>query len=394
MSKLLLWVIFFAILVILIMNDTWRLTLNTADYTISISFVMAMFFWGCLLWFFSLFKKPFQWWQRFQNFKTRKHHEKVSEYLSEVLTAFLSHHTENNSKLIHKAEQLYGLDSKEVLLVSALLQPQTNIFQSLNASETETTKLAGIYGLVQEAEAAGNFEQINELLQQIPPALTNTPWVSQVKMRLALHQSDWSEALRLLESSKRYLSKKKYLSQKACLLLKLGKIKEAYKTDSHHPAIALAYAQFNPKKALKILKKAWAITPGWPLYLAIKKNIQNLPEAKQIKILLDITRSKRDERVSLLARADMDMTFQNWTRAKENLENYLRGYPLTRQVADMMAAIERKGWHHEQIAQEWERKSVEAEDDTLWMCSECNHAVNEWQVLCPYCNAFDSLYLK
>ena len=213
-------------------------------------------------------------------------------------------------------------------------------------------------------------------------------------MHLALNQNDWTEALRILEKGKAYLPKRTYLSHKACLLLKIGKIKDAYKTAPTHPAIALAYAKFNPHKALKVLTKAWQTTPGWPIYQAIKEVIHDFPEKKQLKILLGLTRPMRDERISLLVRTDMDMTHQNWARAKENLEIYIQKYPLTRQVADMMASIERTAWHHEQIASDWEHKSVEAQDDTLWLCQKCNHPVNEWQVLCPHCNAFDSLYLK
>ena len=96
----------------------------------------------------------------------------------------------------------------------------------------------------------------------------------------------------------------------------------------------------------------------------------------------------------MLARADIDMELSNWARAKENLENYLNAYPLTRQVADMMATIERTGYHHEQLAQEWETKQTESEDDTLWLCTTCNHTVSSWQVLCPHCNAFDTLCNK
>lgn len=394
MNKILLTLIGLGIVIALILNDTWRLTLNTPDYAFSISFVAGIFLLICALWILSLFKKPFHWWQKFQNFKLHKRQEKISGYLSEVLTAFLGHHPENNTKLIKQAQQLYGPDAKEVLLVSALLQPQTDIFQSLNASESDSTKLVGLYGLIQEAETMGNFDQINDLLKQVPSTMENAPWIQHTKMRLALNQNDWSEALRLLEKAKRYFSKQKYLSHKACLLFKMGKIKEAYQTDPTHPAIALAYANFAPKKALKVLGKAWKATPGWPIYQAIKKSIQTLPEKKQLKILLDLTRSTRDERVSLLARADMDMAQQNWIRAKENLEIYIQQYPLTRQVATMMATIERTAWHHEQAAQDWESKAVEAADDTLWQCQHCNHPVNEWQVLCPYCNEFDTLYLK
>ena len=84
----------------------------------------------------------------------------------------------------------------------------------------------------------------------------------------------------------------------------------------------------------------------------------------------------------------------NWARAKENLEIYLQNYPLTRQVADMMANLERVAWRHEDIANEWERKSIESEDDSLWICAQCGHTAGEWQVLCPHCNAFDTLYNK
>lgn len=394
MNKFLLTLIGLVVLIVLVLNDTWRLTLDTTNYSFSVSFILGIFLLCCLIWILGLLKKPFQWWQQFQNYKATKHQAKMTAYLSEVLTAYLSHHTPDNASLIKKAQKLYGSDSQEALLVTALLKPEIDIFQSLNATGVDYTKLAGLYGLIQEAESVGDFDKIADLLKQIPPTFNKTPWVQQTKMRLALNQSDWTEALHLLEQGKSYLSKRQYLSKKACLLLKLGKIKEAYKTCPQHPAIALAYAKFNQKKALKILTKAWNITPGWPLYQAIKNLIQHLPEKKQEKILLGLTRPMRDDRIALLVRADMDMTHQNWARAKENLEIYIQKYPLTRQVADMMATIERTAWHHEQIASDWEHKAVEAPDDTLWLCQACNHPVNEWQILCPHCNAFDTLYLK
>ena len=394
MNKILWILIGLAVLVILVFNDPWRVTLDTTTYTISMSFILFLFGIGLTVWFLALFKKPFQWWQQFQAFKSRKRQEKMASYLSEVLTVFLAHNIEDPIKLIHKAKQLYGSDSKEVLLVSALLQPQTEVFQSLNTTESENAKLAGLYGLIQAAQAAGDYEQMSDLLQQVPPTLARTPWVQHTKLQLALAQNDWAEALRLLEQSKRSLPKATYRAQKACLLLKMGKIKEAYHTDDTHPAIALAYAQVAPKKAWKILKKAWKLTPSWPVYQAIKTILQPLPEKKRLKALLDLTRATRDERASLLARADMDIDLQSWLRAKENLEIYISKYPLTRQVADMMATIERTAWHHEAAALEWERKAAEAEDDTLWCCRNCNHTANEWSILCPHCNTFDGLYLK
>ena len=392
MNKILSALIGLAILIVLIVNDSWRITLETSSYEISLSFVLFVTGVIMLLWFLCLFKRPFIWWRRFQEWQKVKKQEKKDSFLQELLTAFLGHQTEKNTSLISTANKIYGTKSQESLLVSALLQPQSDVFQTLNQSDS--TKLAGLYGLIQQANRDGNFEEIAQLLQQVPQTQKRILWVQQAELQLALNHSDWTEALKLLEQNKSYQTKARYLSQKASLLLKLGQIKKAYQLMPTHPAIALAYAKFDPKKAPKVLKKAWHTHPCWPIYLAYKQAIQNLPQNKQVKNILALTHDTRDERYSLLARADMDMTNQNWARAKENLEIYLNKYPLTRQVADMMATLERTAWHHEQIAQDWEHKAIESEDDSLWICTSCNHTVGEWHILCPHCNAFDTLYIK
>ena len=392
MTKFLIKLIVLTGIVYLIAHDPWLITLNTTNYEISISFVLFLVGLALLWWLLILIKKPFSWWGNFRNWRKSKNQAQKDKFLPELLTTVLSHENDKTDALIHEAQKLYGGDSREALLISALLTPQTDTFRELN--EKETTKLAGLYGLVQEAEEQGNFEEIATLLQQVPKNQQKTLWVQQAKMKLALNRCDWAQALKLLEENKHSLEKNKFKSHKACLLLKLGRVKEAYHVMPNHPAIALAYAKIAPKKAKSILEKTWHLTPSWPVYLAYKQTIQHLPENKRLKDILALTRSTRDQRYSLLARADMDMDMHNWPRAKENLEIYLQNYPLTRQVADMMANVERVGWHHEDAALEWERKSIESEDDSLWICSDCGHTAGEWQVLCPHCNAFDTLYIK
>ena len=389
MNKLLFIIVAAVLLFFWVANDAWHMTLSTADYEITVSFVLFVVF-VVLIWYvLSLLLKPLGWWKRFKDWRKGQKQEDKNIFFVQLMTTLLDHNTQYTQELIHKATKLYGKNSQETLLVSALLRPQQDTFIQLN--QNSKTKLAGLYGLVEEAEKSGNYEEISTLLQQVPDDQQKTPWVQQTKMRLALNQSDWSEALRLLEQNKKYLPKQIFLSHKACLLLKLGHVKQAYHLAPSHVAVALAYAKIAPKKAQRILSRTWCKSPCWPVYVAYKNS---LPENKRLKAILALTRDTRDERYSLLARADMDIESQNWARAKENLENYLNKYPLTHQVADMMAFIERTGWHHEEAALQWENKAIEAEDDSLWLCSKCNHLVAEWQILCPHCNAFDSLYNK
>ncbi len=393
MTKFLIKLIALAGVVYLIARDTWRVTLNTSNYEITISFVLFLVALIFLWWLLIQIKKPFSWWGQFCAWRQNKKRNQKDSFLPTLLTAVLSHQSDKANVLVRESEKLYGKGSKEVLLVSALLEPQADVFNKLN--QADQTKLAGLYGLIKEAEAKGDFEEMNALLQQVPKTQEKTLWVQQAKMFLALTHSDWKTALDILEQNKKQLSKSDYKSHKASLLLKLGRLKEAYALAPSHPAIVLTYAKTLPvRKAKAVLEKAWRVAPNWQIYLAYKQVIKPLPENKRLKSVLNLTRATRDQRYSLLARADMDTDLHNWARAKENLEIYLQSYPLTRQVANMMANLERTAWRHEDIANDWDRKAIESEDDSLWLCRNCGHTVGEWQILCPHCNAFDTLYNK
>lgn len=392
MTKFLLAIIGLSALTFFIIKDTCFVTLSTPSYEITVSSILFLVALLVVLWVLKLLAKPFGWWGKFQTWRQTRKQVQKSVFLPELLTVLVAHETDKKEKLVAKASKLYGANATETLLISALLTPKAQTFETL--SQTESTKMAGLYGLVQQAQDLGDFEAIDSLLRQVPVKYETTPWVQQTKMSLALIRNDWSGALKLLETNKKQYTKEQYLSHKAALMLKMGQVDKAFAIAPTQPAIALAYAEVFPKKAIKALEKAWRKNPNWLIYLGYKKAIQALPEKKRMKAILDLTRSTRDQRYSLLARADMDMDLHNWMRAKENLDIYLQQYPLTRQVADMMAFIERTGWHHEAKAIEWEQKAIESEDDSLWMCASCNHTVGEWHILCPHCNAFDSLYNK
>ena len=58
----------------------------------------------------------------------------------------------------------------------------------------------------------------------------------------------------------------------------------------------------------------------------------------------------------------------------------------------MMALVEREGWHHEEEAKQWDEKSLTAQQDLSWGCDNCGHLTEQWDVVCPNCNAFGRIY--
>jgi uncharacterized membrane-anchored protein len=128
--------------------------------------------------------------------------------------------------------------------------------------------------------------------------------------------------------------------------------------DDTQAPIILAKAKENPEKALKILKKAWEKAPCQEIYVAYKKALAGKTDEEKMKAVLALIKPDKGNRFSILVLADMNLEIGNAPKAKEILEGYLENFPLTEQVALMMARCEREGWRHEEVAQKWERKAL------------------------------------
>ncbi len=175
MTKFLLTLIGLAILTVLIVQDTWRLTLNTEGYEISVSFVLFVVMLFVLLWLIRLLKKPLGWITNYREWNKTRNQAKKDAFISELLTTLLSHQTEKKQELLGKAKKMYGANSQEVLLISALLDPTADIFQTLN--ENQGTKVAGLYGLIENAEKNGDFDEMARLLNEVSGPAQKTQWV-------------------------------------------------------------------------------------------------------------------------------------------------------------------------------------------------------------------------
>ena len=389
MIKFLLLIVILFVSMALISAEPWFITIQMFDYEVQFSFALALFFLFIAWITWTILKKPFTWIKRFRAWRYNRLQQSKEAFLSQLLNALANTNYETYPTVLANAKKLYGEQSQNYMLLQSILTPNQELFDQM--VKDPSTFLAGTRGLVYDALKQGDIAEATQLLATIPEKQQNMSWIQQAKWDIALLQNDWQSALKILDSRKKAYDKAIYMSYRACLLLQLGRIKEAYNLAPTHPAIAVAYAKAFPKKAIKVLIQAWHVHPTWDIYLAYVQATDSLAPAKQMKAVLQLIKKNTRSRWALMACADMAIKTKQWQRAKENLEVYLQSYPLTKKVALMMAQIEREGYHHTDVAFNWETRATEAEDITGWVCDSCNHHLESWQPLCPHCNALNTI---
>ncbi len=387
MIEALLLMIFLFGLGMIISNEMFFMTLSFWNHQIYLS---AFTFVGLIvgiLWVWSLFLLPIKWMKRWSLWRQKSKDVQKQNFLAQVLEALVNHNKEQYPLLVKGAYAHFTTEDIQYWVILALLQPTDEVYQKLLSFPS--TVLGGIYGFLKSAKDFGNTTEMRTLLEALPEKERKVLWVRQAYLQLSYMEGDWKQALVFLEQLKQTFSKSDFIHQKACCLMMAGHIEKAYKLDSTQAPIILAYAQENPEKALKVLKKAWEIAPCWEIYQAFKKELSAKTEDEKIKETLKFVKSNRGNRFSVLALADMNMTIHNFSKAKEILQEYLESHPLTQQVALMMAECERSGWHHEEAASKWERKALNLQDKSGWICTHCGHTSTKWEALCPACHLFD-----
>lgn len=391
MLKIILFLIAMFVTGFLIVQENWNVSISAFGYEITISTVLLVLMVAVLIYLVYLIKKPFAWICGIKNKMARSHLIKKESYLTFVLQTILDQNNASVQMILNQKKGMLEKNDIKHLLLTALFNPSTNIFEQL--MHQTPTELAGIRGLFLEAQKQGDLKEADKLLTKAFQKNPHVSWVIISRFDIQTLQNDWENALITLETLKKekLITKEQYIQRKACLLFKTGKIKEAYELDKTNPAIAIAYAKEVPNKAADIFIASWQKAPCFDTYLAYRKLIAALPAAKQLKAVQKMVSKNPTCRLSLIALADIAIQAELWREAKENLEVYLNSYPLTEQVALMMATITREGWHHEPEAKEWEKKAIETQDKTGWFCTTCTHETIEWDIACPHCNAIGAI---
>lgn len=375
----------------LVMDDTYNFSIQTMGY--EYSFSIALLIIGIVILFYALrfIKAPVSWLKNYKNRQFQKNILKKENFLTLVLTTVLDKNNVSEQTILAKGKKLFAKSSTEHLLFEALFNPSDDIFERLK--NNKTTELAGLRGLYMSAKDKGDIDTQTQILEKIATDYPTVLWAKKEALSLQLLQNDWNAALVTLEmlNKQKGINQPFYTQIKACILYGLKRYKEAFTLSPDNPAFAWSYATAEPQKAEDILKKSWKLTPAWETYTQYYELIKNEPSAKQMKSIEKFVSSQPDGKLSLLAIADTATKNHLWGVAKETLERAMNSFTPTRQMALMMADLERNGWHHEEAANEWEAKAVHLEQPMNWVCKDCHHITDEWDNKCPVCNTCGGL---
>ncbi|MDY6407152.1 MAG: tetratricopeptide repeat protein [Pseudomonadota bacterium] len=371
-----------------IVKDTWMVTVQGFGYELKAS-ILVFVVGACLvLYLLHLLKKPFGWWERCHRWLEKRNQNQKEAYLLLALKTMLDKNTVATQQIIKQKNKFFPKKSDENYVIEALFDPNTHVFEHL--LHRESTELAGIRGLLHYAKAEGNLTEATRLLNKATEKYPNEPWIYHELWKVQILQNDWHEALNTLEKLKKdnQVNKPEYIRYKALLLLKLGRIKDAHKLCPTDQAIILAYARTEPDKAEKLIRNLWALAPCQEAFDIYWQALSAYKPDKQSKAVDKLVRENPKHKLSLLVLAQTAIHQKSWPMAKDYLTDYLSLYPLTAQVAKMMADVEQKGWNHTDEAQKWRLKALDAPAELGWECAVCGHQTESWALVCPVCHAF------
>ena len=377
-----------------IVKDTWMVTVQGFGYELKASVLILIVGVLLFLYLLHLLKKPFGWWGRYQNWSTKRHQDQKEAYLMLALKTVLDQNSESEKQLLKQKNKFFDKKSDENYILEALFNPTAHTFEQL--LHRENTELAGIRGLLGYAQKDGNWQEAERLLQKAAEKHEKEPWIWNALWTVQILQNDWYDALNTLERLKKQgqVDKPEYEKRKSLLLLKLGQVTEAYQLNPDHQAIVLAYAKAEPQKADKLIRHLWAKNPCMDAFEIYWQTISDEKQSKQTKAIDKLIHENPKHRLSLLALIETAVRQESWGPAKGYLSDYMAMYPLSFQVARLMAEVERQGWHHTEEAQKWELKALDTPSEKGWVCSVCGNRTDTWEIVCPACNTFGEIVGK
>lgn len=375
-------------------REQWNVSLTGFGYEITFSVVFLFFIILIITYLMYLAAKPFGWINRYKNYTRHAESQRREQLLSDILCTVLDKNENKVKSLLKRANNLFQPKSLQYLLIQACFQPNTAIFEELY--KNESTKLAGLRGLINIYIQDTDENQALKLIEKNPELLTSIGWMQKMYFDLLVRQNEWKKAENTLEILRKnnLVSKKESIRLKALILFNQGRLNEAYSLTPAHPIIAVSYARQNPQKAQDILSESFKKFPCFETYEAYNELIKSEDPVRRVKLIEKLTARLKGNKVALIALAQTAYEAHLYGLAKEQMDIYLRSFPLTKQVAFLMAKIEREGWHHNDAALSWEEKGLQAEEKSSWFCTSCGHETPSYSTSCPICQTFGGLMYR
>jgi len=249
-------------------------------------------------------------------------------------------------------------------------------------TERDDTKLLGLRGLYIEAQRRGDPQAARLAAEEAGRASPAPAWAGQAVLDYRCAATDWAGALDALDAMKAALDKSVYRRQRAVLLTARAQALEEIDRDTARaavleavklapdlvPAAALAGRRLaesgEPRKARKILEKAWSLNPHPDIaeaYANLKLGDSARERLARMQKLAAMVPGQFEGALAV-ARAALDA--RKFAAARAALAPYFSAP--TRRVATLMAEIEEREHGDEGRVREWLARAMRASGDPEW----------------------------
>jgi HemY protein len=298
---------------------------------------------------------------------------------------------------ILKQEPLVTLLSAQAAQLKGDREGVKRAFEDMTKSPD--TELLGLRGLFAEAKQAGNWAEARNIADRALAKNARLPWASTAILQVQLAAKDWAAAARsIANQGKAGLMPREEAAKKQAALLAAQALAEedtdtskaiTIAVEAHGldhsvvPAACVAarcyIAAGNPRKAIKILRTTWSLTPHPELAQIVAHSKQNETPEDRFERVRDFV-GKPDaniENACALARAAIDA--KRFDVAKDALQTFSDDHPQAR-ICGLLAEIE-DAQGDKGKSREWLSRALNAARDPIWVSDGV--ASSRWTPVSP-----------
>ena len=266
-------------------------------------------------------------------------------------------------------------------------------------TKSPDTELLGLRGLFAEAKQAGDWAAARNIAERALAKNARLPWASTAILQVQTTAKDWAAAAATIaQQAKAGLLPRDEAAKKQAILLAAQALdleekdrdraqafaRDALGHDPHLVPAALVAARSyvaggNPRKALKVLRSTWVLSPHPDLAdVAANAKPADTPEDKFERVR-DLVGKPDDNLESGFALARAAISAKRWDVARVALENHSVGQPQAR-ICALMAQIE-DAQGDKGRSREWLARALHAPRDPIWVSDGV--ASPRWTPLSP-----------
>jgi len=275
----------------------------------------------------------------------------------------------------------------------------------------EKTRFVGVRGIMKQKLSAGDHDTALKLAEKAFELKPKHEDTQDVLLRLQAEKEDWAGARKTLNAKLKSgtLPRDVHKRREAVLAVSEAKgvLDEGSSIEAREaaieanrlspdlvPAAAMAAdAQIEagaPKKAARLLLKAWSVHPHPDLAAAFARIAPDETQQERVKRFQKLIDKQPDHPESRMLKAELLIAAEDFPEARRAMGDLADTEPDAR-VLTIMAAIARGEGAGDATVRGWMAKAVTAPRAPSWVCDSCHNVQSEWTPVCRNCQSFDTL---